>query len=85
VRKILLAGILTNVCVLATAVQACDRFFRVCLVEDAAGAFRDDWHESAVQLLSGPQCAPGHAGNAVGLYFGEVATLSSVEAALSQL
>ena len=37
VRKILLAGILTNVCVFATAVQACDRFFRVCLVEDASG------------------------------------------------
>eukprot|EP01052_Picozoa_sp_SAG31_P044516 SAG31_NODE_7793_length_1595_cov_0.798797_1_plen_266_part_10 len=48
VRKILLAGILTNVCVFATAVQAVDRFFRVCLVEDAAGAFSTDWHDKAV-------------------------------------
>lgn len=39
VTRILLGGVLTNVCVLATAVQAVDRFFRVCLVEDACGAF----------------------------------------------
>jgi len=85
VRKILLGGILTNVCVFATAVQACDRFFRVCLVEDASGAFQQDWHDKAVDLLSGPQCAPGHAGKAVGLYFGEVSTVSHVTAALSEL
>ena len=85
VRKILLAGILTNVCVFATAVQACDRFFRVCLVEDACGAFRPDWHDKAVDLLSGPQCAPGHAGKAVGLYFGEVSTVVHVKSALSAL
>lgn len=85
VRKILLGGILTNVCVFATAVQACDRFFRVCLVEDASGAFRTDWHEKAVDLLSGPQCTPGHAGKAVGLYFGEVSTVDRVKAALAKL
>ena len=85
VRKILLAGILTNVCVFATAVQACDRFFRVCLVEDASGAFSADWHEKAVDLISGPQCAPGHAAQAVGLYFGEVSSLQEVEAALATL
>lgn len=85
IRKILLAGILTNVCVFATAVQACDRFFRVCLVEDATGAFSPAWHEQAVDLLSGPQCAPGHASKAVGLYFGEVATVGDVEVALGKL
>ena len=85
VRKVLLAGILTNVCVFATAVQACDRFFRVCLVEDAAGAFKPDWHEKAVELLSGPQTAPGHAAAAVGLYFGETATVAAVEEALERL
>lgn len=85
VRKILLGGILTNVCVFATAVQACDRFFRVCLVEDATGAFSSDWHEQAVNLLSGPQCAPGHAAKAVGLYFGEVSNVANVEAALKKL
>jgi nicotinamidase-related amidase len=37
IKRILLAGILTNVCIMATAVQAVDRFFRVCLVEDACG------------------------------------------------
>jgi len=85
VRKILLGGILTNVCVFATAVQACDRFFRVCLIEDAAGAFSSEWHSKALDLISGPQCAPGHAGKAVGLYFGEVATVKAVEAALRKL
>ena len=48
------------------AVQACDRFFRVCLIEDATGAFKDSWHDKAVDLLSGPQCAPGHAAKARG-------------------
>ena len=81
VRKILLCGILTNVCVFATAVQACDRLFRVCLIEDATGAFKSEWHEKAVDLLSGPQTAPGHAAKAVGLYFGEVSTVAAVEEA----
>lgn len=83
VRKILLCGILTNVCVHATAVQACDRLFRVCLLEDATGAFKSEWHEKALDLISGPQIAPGHAGKAVGLYFGEVSTVANVEAALA--
>ena len=85
VRKIVLAGILTNVCVFATAVQACDRLFRVCVVEDATGAFKPDWHDKAIDLLSGPQTAPGHAGKAVGLYFGEVSTLAHVQHALGKL
>ena len=59
VERILLCGILTNVCVMATAVQACDRFFRVCLVEDACGAFGKEkeggWHDMAVTLINGPQ------------------------------
>ena len=87
VRKIVLAGILTNVCVFATAVQACDRLFRVCLVEDATGAFDAGWHESAVGLINGPQVAAGHARApaATGLYFGEKTTVANVEAALAGL
>ena len=66
--------------------QAVDRFFRVCLVEDATGAFSSEWHEKALDLISGPQCAPaGHASKAVGLYFGEVATVDAVKGALARL
>ena len=87
VTRILLCGVLTNVCVMATAVQACDRLFRVCLVEDATGAFDAGWHESAVGLINGPQVAAGHARApaATGLYFGEKTTVANVEAALEGL
>jgi hypothetical protein len=51
------------------------------LIEDATGAFKSEWHEKAVDLLSGPQTAPGHAAKAVGLYFGEVSTVAAVEEA----
>lgn len=40
VSRILLAGVLTNVCVFSTVLQAIDRFFRVCVIEDACAAFR---------------------------------------------
>tara|TARA_B100000519_G_scaffold202245_1_gene220017 strand:+ start:5005 stop:6015 length:1011 start_codon:yes stop_codon:yes gene_type:complete len=73
VERILLCGILTNVCVIATAVQAVDRFFRVCLVEDCCGAFGAGWHEKAVELINGPQIAKVNHHKSVGLYFGEVA------------
>mmetsp|Transcript_119569 Transcript_119569/g.266929 ORF Transcript_119569/g.266929 Transcript_119569/m.266929 type:complete len:293 (-) Transcript_119569:145-1023(-) len=85
VKRILLAGVLTNVCVFATAVQAVDRFFRVCLVEDACNAFNREWHRRAVSLIHEPQAKKGHAGGAVGLYFGEVASLVAVEEALEEL
>ena len=52
---------------------------------DAAAAFSPEWHDKAVDLLSGPQCAPGHAAKAVGLYFGEVATVERVAAALEKV
>ena len=84
VRRILLAGILTNVCIMATAVQAVDRFFRVCLVEDACGAFDARWHQHAVELINGPQTLKENHHNSVGLYFGEVAKLSDVETALAK-
>ncbi|KAJ1453959.1 cysteine hydrolase [Pelagophyceae sp. CCMP2097] len=85
VRRILLCGVLTNVCVFATAVQAVDRFFRVCLVEDACASFSRDWHENAVKLINEPQRVPGHAQKATGLYFGEVSTVDRVQAALKSL
>ena len=85
VKRILLAGVLTNVCVFQTAVQAVDRFFRVCLVDDACGAFRSDWHEKAVALMNEPQIGAGHASKPTGLYFAEVASVSDVETALAAL
>jgi nicotinamidase-related amidase len=89
VERILLCGILTNVCVMATAVQACDRFFRVCLVEDACGAFGKEkeggWHDMAVTLINGPQIAKQNHHKSVGLYFGEVATVDAVVEALDVL
>ena len=78
VRRILLCGVLTNVCVMATAVQAVDRFFRVCLVEDACAAFDPSWHAKAVDLINEPQVRKGHADQPVGLYFGEVSSSREV-------
>ena len=78
VRRILLCGVLTNVCVMATAVQAVDRFFRVCLVEDACAAFDPSWHAKAVDLINEPQGRKGHADQPVGLYFGEVSSSQEV-------
>ncbi|KAJ1453957.1 Isochorismatase-like protein [Pelagophyceae sp. CCMP2097] len=88
VRRILLCGVLTNVCVFSTAIQAVDRFFRVCLVEDACASFERDWHEAALMLINEPQRAAGHAqkGNsATGLYFGEISSVDRVQAALKSL
>jgi len=83
VTRILLCGVLTNVCVFATAVQAVDRFFRVCLVEDACAAFKDEWHQKAVSLISEPQVDPRAHHKCNGLYFGEIATTDAVRAALA--
>lgn len=71
VTRILLCGVLTNVCVFATASQAVDRFIRVCLVEDACAAFSTEWHDMALQLINQPQTVKGHK-RGCGLYFGEV-------------
>ena len=71
--------------VMATAVQAVDRFFRVCLVEDACAAFDETWHDKALDLLNEPQVRRGHADQPVGLYFGEVASTEDVSQALSNM
>jgi len=84
VERILLCGVLTNVCVFATASQAVDRFFRVCLVEDASAAFNSEWHNMAIRLLSEPQIGKGHNAQ-IGLYFSEVAKVGDIETALSPL
>jgi len=76
--------VLTNVCVFATAVQAVDRFMRVCLVHDACGAFSTEWHDTAIRLLEEPQTKGGH-NTQVGLYFGEVASVGDVEDALAPM
>lgn len=84
VVRILLCGVLTNVCIFATASQAVDRFIRVCLVEDACAAFNQEWHDAAVMLMNGPQTAPGHI-RQNGLYFGECCKVADVEKALAPL
>ncbi|CAJ1360205.1 unnamed protein product [Effrenium voratum] len=84
VKRILLCGVLTNVCVFATASQAVDRFISVCLVEDACAAFTTEWHQKALSLLNDPQIQPGHE-RGVGLYFGEVTQVEKVEAALKDV
>jgi len=83
VSRILLCGVLTNVCVFATAVQAIDRFMRVCLLEDACAGFKTEWHERAVRLMSEPQLGKGHHNSQLGMYFGEVCQVSDVEAAVA--
>lgn len=85
VTRVILAGVLTNVCILATAVQAVDRMFNVCVVEDACGAFSKEWHEKAIALIHEPQVDPQSHHCSTGLYFGEVASLADVEAAVGQL
>jgi len=84
VRRILLCGVLTNVCVFATASQAVDRLIPVCLVEDACAAFNFDWHKKALGLINEPQIQPGHK-RGTGLYFGEITQVEKVEAALKDL
>eukprot|EP00931_Biecheleriopsis_adriatica_P077362 TRINITY_DN50946_c0_g1_i1.p1 TRINITY_DN50946_c0_g1~~TRINITY_DN50946_c0_g1_i1.p1 ORF type:complete len:332 (+),score=60.41 TRINITY_DN50946_c0_g1_i1:38-997(+) len=83
VNRILLCGVLTNVCIFATASQAVDRFIRVCLVEDACAAFDNDWHKMALQLINQPQTVKGHK-RGCGLYFGEVTQVDKVEEALKK-
>lgn len=83
VRRILLAGVLTNSSVLATAMQAAERFFRVCLVEDACASYNHEWHRRAVTLIHEPQSQADP--NSAGLYFGEVAFVDDVEDALKGL
>jgi len=84
VERILLCGVLTHVCVFATASQAVDCLFRVCLVEDACAGFTQEWHDKAVSLISDPQLHKGH-DSQVGLYYGEVASVQAVESALAPL
>ncbi|KAH8070962.1 hypothetical protein JL720_11576 [Aureococcus anophagefferens] len=86
VTRILLCGVLTNVCVMATAARPAHRLPRVPR-RGRDGAFDAGWHESAVGLINGPQVAAGHARApaATGLYFGEKTTVANVEAALAGL
>jgi len=84
VERIILCGVLTNVCVFATAVQAVDRFMRVCFVHDASAAFSEKWHDTAIRLIEEPQTKVGH-NTQVGLYFGEMTSVKDVEDSLATL
>lgn len=87
VRRLLVIGVATNVCVTNAVFQAVDRFFRVCLVPEACGAFDRAWHDQAVSMLNGPQIKSGHSQvvDNTGLYFCETATVRDVEATLEKL
>jgi len=84
VNRIFVAGVLTNVCVMNTAFQGVDRFFRVCIVKDASACFDDSWHDMALKLINEPQRRKGH-NRQLGLYFGEVAEVAEVEKGLAPL
>lgn len=87
IRRLLVIGVATNVCVTNAVFQAVDRFFRVCLVPEACGAFDREWHEQAVGMLNGPQVKSGHSQlvDNTGLYFCETATVADIEATLEKL
>ena len=46
---------------------------------------RDEWHQKAVALISEPQVDPAAHHKSVGLYFGEVASVAAVQAALAKM
>jgi nicotinamidase-related amidase len=87
VRRLIVCGIATNVCVTNMVFQAVDRFFRVCLIPEACGSFDKRWHEQAVGMLNGPQIKAGHSQTVdnTGLYFCEASTVADVEATLRHL
>ena len=85
--KVVVIGVATNVCVTNAVFQAVDRFFRVCLVPEACGAFDRAWHDQAVSMLNGPQIKSGHSQvvDNTGLYFCETATVDDIVATLEEL
>ena len=87
VRRLIVIGVATNVCVTNAVFQAVDRFFRVCLVPEACGAFDRAWHDQAVSMLNGPQIKSGHSQvvDNTGLYFCETAKVDDVVATLQKL
>ena len=87
IRRLLVCGVATNVCVTNMVFQAVDRFFRVCLVPEACGAFDRAWHDQAIGMLNGPQIKSGHSQTVdnTGLYFCETATVANVETTLRAL
>ena len=87
IRRLLVIGVATNVCVTNAVFQAVDRFFRVCLVPEACGAFDRAWHDQAVSMLNGPQIKSGHSQvvDNTGLYFCETATVDAIETTLQDL
>ena len=87
IRRLLVIGVATNVCVTNAVFQAVDRFFRVCLVPEACGAFDPAWHDQAVSMLNGPQIKSGHSQvvDNTGLYFCETAKVDDIEATLQKL
>ena len=74
-------------CVFCQVFQAVDRFFRVCLIPEACGAFDAAWHDHAIAMLNGPQIKAGHSAvvDNTGLYFCETSTVDAVETTLRAL
>ncbi|MFP4143246.1 MAG: cysteine hydrolase family protein [Thermoplasmata archaeon] len=51
VNTLIMAGVLTNECVLASVFQAVENEYRVVLVEDSTAAFSEEIHEKAMDLI----------------------------------
>lgn len=57
ITTVVIGGVVTNVCVETTARDACDRGYRVIVVEDACAAFSPEAHDAAMLALQGPFAA----------------------------
>jgi nicotinamidase-related amidase len=51
VDTVLVAGIATNFCILATAFDACCHDFHTVIVEDACAAAKPEWHEATLSCF----------------------------------
>lgn len=51
INTLIMAGVLTNECVEASVIQACENEYRVVLVEDSTAAFSKAIHEKALDLI----------------------------------
>ena len=84
IRRINAYGVSDFIVVSATTKNEAAKYLQVISGEIRKTDLYQDLSDE-IDLISGPQCAPGHAAQAVGLYFGEVSSLQEVEAALATL